>query len=859
MEIPGSFGDWLKSRRKALDLTQEELAAHAGCSVFAMRKIESEERRPSKQLAALLADALKIPEDDKQDFIRVARGDLTVERLYTSQPNSTTASPSHQPAPHHLPLPPTPLLGRDPELAAMDRIFNEPPCRLLTLTGMGGIGKTRLAMEFASRQQSRFPDGVHYVPLASINSAELIIPAIAEALDFSFSGPADLQEQLFDFLAHNIKQPALLVLDNLEHLLAQSSSAAELVAEVLQRFSNIKVLCTSRERLNLHGEWTYELHGLPIPPYEFLDRLEEYSAAELFLQRARQIHAEFELTEADRPALVQICQLLEGIPLALELAAAWVDVLSCNEIAQEIERNIDFLTTSMRDIPERHRSLKATFDHSWRLLSDEERDAMSRLAVFHGGFDRLAAEKVAGATLPLLASLVSKSLVRRTDDGRYDLHEVIRQYALSHLEEDGQKNLETRDAHSSYYLNFAAEREMALKSVRQRYAVQEILGEMDNLRAAWSWMFQRETFDEGCKAIRSLGWFFEVSGLIHEGIDHFEPLVRTLKARPASSAFQRVLGEACTQQGILCFRKGLYERAVSLMEESVSLLRPLGDTGLLVDALVYLGIIMHLNGEIDRSQALMEEGLSYAQDPKYEWFAAYAIYNLGYIASLRGNYTQGHERMMEGMAIWRRLGDPHSIALGLNYLVPTLVKLGHHEEARIYLEESLELCQASNNRWGMGTAYRHLGLVAKAQGQLDESQSYLHKSLNTFGDYIIGWDISQTLIFLGETIALTGNQIKARELLVTALRLARDIHTNLLILDTITDLASLDMHSTPEQAAVRLVVVMGHPAATSDMKERSCRLLQELEGQLGADRMQKIREEGARQSLETIAAELVRS
>lgn len=268
---------------------------------------------------------------------------------------------------------------------------------------------------------------------------------------------------------------------------------------------------------------------------------------------------------------------------------------------------------------------------------------------------------------------------------------------------------------------------------------------------------------------------------------------------------------------------------------------------------------MHLNGEIDRSQALMEEGLSYAQDPKYEWFAAYAIYNLGYIASLRGNYTQGHERMMEGMAIWRRLGDPHSIALGLNYLVPTLVKLGHHEEARIYLEESLELCQASNNRWGMGTAYRHLGLVAKAQGQLDESQSYLHKSLNTFGDYIIGWDISQTLIFLGETIALTGNQIKARELLVTALRLARDIHTNLLILDTITDLASLDMHSTPEQAAVRLVVVMGHPAATSDMKERSCRLLQELEGQLGADRMQKIREEGARQSLETIAAELVRS
>lgn len=857
LEIPGSFGDWLRSRRKALDLTQEELSTRAGCSVFALRKIESGERRPSKQLAALLADALLISEDDKPTFIRAARGDLTAERLQISQPDSKPASPSPQPAPHHLPLPPTPLLGRDPELAAMSRIFNEPPCRLLTLTGMGGIGKTRLALEFASRQQSRFPGGVHYVPLASVNSAESIVPAIAEAFEFSFSGPVDPQEQLFNHISHERKQSTLLVLDNLEHLLAQSSAAAQLVAEILKRFPNIKVLCTSRERLNLHGEWTYELHGLPIPPYEFLDKLEDYSAAELFLQRARQIHAEFELTEADKTALARICHLVEGIPLALELAAAWVGVLSCREIAQEIERNIDFLITTMRDIPERHRSLKATFDHSWRLLSDKERYTLSRLSVFHGGFDRLAAEKIAGATLPLLALLVSKSLVRRTEDGRYDLHEVIRQYALTHLEKESKKYLETRDAHSSYYLNFAAEREMSLKSARQRLAVQEILGEMDNLRAAWSWMFQRETFDKGCKAIRSLGWFFEVSGLINEGIDHFEPLVRTLKAKPASPALQRVLGEACTQQGILCFRKGLYERAVSLMEESVLLLRPLGDTGLLVDALVYLGIIMHLNGDMDRSQALMEEGLSYAQDPKYEWFAAYAIYNLGYIASLRGNYTQGREQMMEGLTIWRRLGDPHSIALGLNYLTPTLITLGCFDEARTYLQESLELCQASNNRWGMGTAYRHLGWVAKAQGRLEEAQSFLHKSLETFGDYIIGWDISQTLIVLGETVALTGDHLKARELFLTALRLARDIHSAPLMLEALAGLASLEARRNPEWIVDWLMLIKEHPAAKQDVKDRACQLLRDVEGCLSADKLQAIRKGKSNESLASIVNALV--
>ncbi|MCQ3937645.1 MAG: hypothetical protein DPW18_11450 [Chloroflexi bacterium] len=827
-ESPVSFGEWIKERRKALDLTQDELAQRAGCSIFALRKIESGERRPSKQLAGLLADALQISNDDKPTFIRVARGDLTMERLRAPKPDSQPASPSPQPASHHLPLPATPLLGRDPELAAMDRIFNEPQCRLLTLTGIGGIGKTRLAIEFALQQRDRFPDGVHFVPLASVNSAESIVPAIAEALEFSFSGPAELKEQLIKHLSSTMKQSALLVLDNLEHLIGQSAEAVELVSEFLERIPHLKILATSRERMNLRGEWMYELHGLPVPPVEFADKLDEYSAAALFMQRAQHIKPDFEVGESERFELIRICRLVEGVPLAIELAAAWAGMLTCGEIAREIEANVDFLAASMRDMPERHRSLRASFDHSWKLLSNPERDVLSRLSVFHGGFDRLAAEKVAGATLPLLASLASKSLVRRTEDGRYDLHEVIRQYALSRLEEEPGKYLETRDAHGSYYLNFAAERETALKSARQRHAVQEMLGEMDNLRAAWSWMLQRETFDEGCKAIRSLGWFFEVSGLIHEGIDHFEPLVRTLKAKPAAPAFQRVLGEACTQQGILCFRKGLYERAISLMEESVLLLRPLNDTGLLVDSLVYLGIIMHLNGEIERSQALLEEGLSYAREPKYEWFAAYAIYNLGYIASLSGQYAQGREQMMEGLRIWRRLGDPHSIALGLNYLIPTLVTLGCFDEARTYLQESLELCQASNNRWGMGTAYRHLGLVAKAQGNLDEAQSCLHKSLETFGDYIIGWDISQTLIFLGETIALTGDLPKARELLLTALRLARDIHSAPLMLEAVIGLASLDMRLDPERAAGWLTLAANHPAANWKMKHHAARLLDQL-------------------------------
>lgn len=456
---PVSFGEWLKERRRALDLTQEELAERAGCSVFALRKIESGERRPSKQLAALLADALQISDEDKPTFIRVARGDLTLGRLHAFHPDSRPASLSSQPAPHHLPLPPSPLLGREPELAAMEKIFNDPQCRLLTLTGMGGIGKTRLAIEFASRQRESFPDGVHFVPLVSVNSAESIVPAAAEALEFSFSGPADLKEQLIGHMSSAMKQSALLVLDNLEHLIAQSAETVELVSELLERIPSLKILATSRERLSLHGEWVYELHGLPVPPVEFADKLDEYSAAVLFMQRARHIQPDFEVNESERLELIRICRLVEGVPLAIELAAAWTGMLSCREIAQEIETNIDFLTTAMRDVPERHRSLRATFDHSWKLLSDAEREALSRLSIFHGGFDRRTAEKVSGATLPLLASLVSKSLVRRDEAGHYSLHEAIRQYAYSHLEEDEPCCHQTCDRHSDFYLNFAAEYE----------------------------------------------------------------------------------------------------------------------------------------------------------------------------------------------------------------------------------------------------------------------------------------------------------------------------------------------------------------------------------------------------------------
>ncbi len=742
----------------------------------------------------------------------------------------------------------------------MERIFNASQCRLLTLTGVGGIGKTRLGIEFAARQRGVFPAGVHYVPLASIDSAELIVPAIAEALEFSFSGPVDPKGQLFYHLAREIKQPALLILDNLEHLLAGSSTAADLVAEMLQRFPSLKILCTSRERLNLHGEWVYELHGLSVPSSGYVGKLEDYSAAVLFIQCARRMDAGFELTEADEPALVRICQLLEGIPLAIELAAAWVGMLSCREIAQEIETSIDFLTTSMRDIPERHRSLRATFDHSWRLLSDAERDALSRLSVFHGGFDRLAAERIAGASLPLLSSLVSKSLVRRTQDGRYDLHEVIRQYALTHLNEDSSRRLETCDRHSEYYLHLACEYEKKLKSASQQAAVRDLTLELDNLRAAWDWGIRRGKFELIGRAVRSFGWYFEVAGLIYDGIDQLEQLVQALSDKPRSRLMDRALGSTLVQQGLLCFRSGQFACAMERYRDAIAILRSVGDQALLADALIFSGTLAHLNGDYLEAKELITEGLLYAQAANDPWFAAYGIYNLGHVDSLMGEYRKGYEQMQAGMALWRTLGDPHSISLGLNFLVETLIRLGRCEEAIASMQESIALCERTKNRWGLGTAYRYLGLATLAAGRCVEARGHFEKSLEIFGEYFTGWDIARSLTYLGDALFMAGDMQAAEKNYLAALRSAGAAKAVPLAMDALVGLARLHLYKGEAEKAFELAdFVLNQAASTHETKELSRQVILEAERQLDGDRKQAIRGRTMEYSLETIAEKYLRT
>jgi tetratricopeptide (TPR) repeat protein len=455
--------------------------------------------------------------------------------------------------------------------------------------------------------------------------------------------------------------------------------------------------------------------------------------------------------------------------------------------------------------------------------------------------------------------------VRRIEGGRFDLHEVIRQYALPYFAGDPQ-NLEISDRYSEYYLGLVGDREQALKSAAQQEAVRELTVEMDNVRAAWTWAIQREKFAWIRQALRSFGWLCDVAGWLREGIEQMEPVVQVLRPRviaaeagledalyPQDALYRQTLGLTLAQQGILYFRKGRFDRAMAAFDESLVILRPLGDPVWMTDALVWGGVLSHHMGDTAKARALTEEGIACAQALGDSWFEGYALYNLGYLSSQAGRYADGYEQMLAALSMWRALGDPSITALGLNYISPTAIQLGHLEEAQAFLQESLSLCLQVGDRWSLGTVYRNLGLTALAQGSPMEAQSHLQKSLEIFGDYTVGWDIARTLTYLGEAALAAGDLNEARNYYLDALRLAAGAHSIPLALDAILGLAHWQLQGGEAEGAFALAFfVLNHAAGTQEMRNRASHLVMEAGEKLDEDRIQSAKERSQGWSFESI-------
>ena len=769
--VEHSFGNWVRHRRKTLDLTQQELAKRVGCSISLIFKIESDERRPSRQIAELLAECLEIPPDHRPLFLKVARQEKGIQNL-ESIPNSPT-----QPLPliteqfkSNLPLPTTPLIGREHEVAMVVQQLLEPACRLLTLTGPGGVGKTRLALEVAQRLRDEFQQGVYFVPLVGITSADFIFPAIADSLGFAVANVGDVKTQLCHFLN---RKNILLVLDNLEHLM----DGVQLLCELLASASEIKILTTSREPLNLRPEWTFQVQGLPIPSNISRDNLESNSAAALFMQRARQARLDFSPTDGDLSYIERICQLVEGSPLGLELAAAWVRTLSCPEIAREIETNLDFLMSARRDLPQRHHSMRAVFDYSWHLLSTKEQNVMMRLSVFRGGFTRDAVAQVCGASLAVLSALVDKSLVRYNASNRYDLHELIRQYARGWLIRSGDFE-EARNQHFKFFLALVEQGKQKVSGAEQILWLDRLEEDHDNLRAALEWALRTEEADTKASKHRETPAVKEALRLAGELHIFWKRRSHWAEGR---EWLQRALAQCiclpCTRErlialnaaALLAVEQADTRSASEYAEQNLTLSQQLGDLRLLATAFNTFGMVRWKQKKYAEARALCEQGLALFRELGDQFGVADSLHSLGHITVNQDDLEAAQSYLKESLFISQALENKigYVEALGDLGLVAYLKR--DYTVAQSYLEESLKLFQEANLLPGVVSALNRLGDLARCQGDYQKAEQLYQQGLSLYREMGDLDEIPSMLHNLGYTAQHTNEPLKALALFREAL------------------------------------------------------------------------------------------
>jgi predicted ATPase/DNA-binding SARP family transcriptional activator len=697
--------------------------------------------------------------------------------------------------PHNLPPQPTPFIGREQELSEIESLLSDPSCRLLTLVGPGGIGKTRLALEAASQQLGDYSNGVWFVPFVGVSSPEHIVPTLADSLKFSFYGPADPKVQILNYLK---EKKMLLVLDNFEHLL----NGAGLVSEILGTAPEVKCLVTSRELLKLKEEWAFQVKGLEYPKDEKSEEaVEDYSAVQLFLQGAKRSDTSFRLSQEDKPFVVQVCQGVEGMPLGIELASSWVRALSLKEIAKEVSKSLGFFATGQRDLAERHRSLGGVFENSYSMLTREEQRAFRRMSVFRGGFGREAGEKVAGATLPVIARLIDKSFIRKAPSGRYEVHELMRQFGEGKLKDVAGEKRKIQGYLAEYYAEFLHEREETLHGERQKEVLGEIGGEIDNIRVGWGWALEQGDIKVLERGESGLATFYQRQGLALEGQETFAKAAEKLHSRYGRL---RIFGMLLAHQGYFFSLLGDLERAKKLLEKALPIIRRQGDSKGVADSLVYLGEVLWTIGEHNKVFPLLEEsigiyerigdkpgkawvfmflglewfmkgstrkgesyfseGLRLQRELQNSWGISNCLHNYGCLLFYSGRISEATQMLKESQAISRNIGDRVEQVMALHCLsLPAIVK-GHYEEAEQYLNESLALAGEVGDRRSIGWILGIKGFIALLQNEFGVAERFLRDGLERLkevGDQDL---FGVCLCYLGRVSEARGEHAEAKRL-----------------------------------------------------------------------------------------------
>jgi predicted ATPase/class 3 adenylate cyclase len=631
---------------------------------------------------------------------------------------------------NNLPLQPTPLIGREKEVAEVLDFLRRDETRLLTLTGPGGIGKTRLALQAAADLLEDFPDGTFFVPLATVTETELLLPAVAEALGVRETGEQLLHESLKDYLS---ERRLLLVLDNFEQVLG----AAPAVTELLAAAPGLKVLATSRAPLELYGEHEFPVPPLALPDLEHppsLERLTQYEAVGLFVERARAVKPDFKVTNESAPAVAEICVRLDGLPLAIELAAARIKMLPPKAMLQRLSSRLKLLTGGARDLPERQRTLRAAIEWSFALLDEGERLLFGRLAVFSGGRTLEAIEAVCDTRgdLPIgafegVSSLLDKSLLRQEEgpegEPRFVMLETVHEFAREKLEKSAEAE-EIKRAHAQYFLTFAEEAYPGLKGANQLQWFERLEAEHDNMRAALSWALERKEVEVALRLGGALWWFWSWRGYQSEGRRWLqEALAIEVRGWPEVRAMALAgVGELAADQGDL-------DRAKEACEEGLELLANEAREAKL-RLLSCLGWVAWQREDYGRAQQLYEENLALSREMDDTWWLANSLLGLAIVSHSRGDYERATELYEQSMDLFREQGDKQFLAMCLTSLAMMVYSQGDLGRAAQLTEEAVVLFRELGTSVGLCMGLYNLGWIALLQDDLGRAAELYRESLS---------------------------------------------------------------------------------------------------------------------------------
>lgn len=727
-----------------------------------------------------------------------------------------------------MPFQPTPLLGREAEIDRVAGLLDDPGCRMLTFLGPGGIGKTRLALAVASRLAQTFHDGAAVVDLTSTGTTEQMVAAMGSALGLSFIGQPDPFAHL---LAHLRERQLLLVLDNFEHLL----SRADIVNAVLHHAPRVTVLVTSQVRLNLQAEWLFDVDGLAYPTSDsegpagvrLPNDLLGYSAVQLFVERASQVQPRLSFTDEALEIVGRICQQVAGMPLAIEISAASTRSLSLTAIERQIRANVDELTTTLRDVPARHRSLRAVFDHSWELLDEPERALFSRLAVFRGSWTAAAAGEVADATPASLTLLVDHSLVRALDvpphtdepasTRRFTMLEPLREYAFERLAARSEADL-LRRSHAAYYLTLAELVAAQTESRAVQAAHEQIEREHDNLRAALQWARDQREGSLGIRLAAAVWRFWRHRGYLGEGRRWLAEILASDEhagdgiPQPA----QTLPGKAAAW---LASDEHDFTTVVRLLQTGIAQQRTLGEAVGLPSVLLNGARQARGAGEYGRAAELLEQSLSQHRDLVVQGrITAHdcgpVLQELAMVARERGDFSRATALWEECLELYQSVGDRESSAVALLGLSDIARDQGDAFGIIARCEASLALFREYQHLWGAGYALNNLALAAYLQGDLSQALARAEESIALFAGLQAGLSLSEVLITLGRIQQAQGYRELAKESLLQALHLAWNEGPRWLLAASMEALASAAGEGGGMESGVQLI------AAATGMRER---------------------------------------